>query len=193
LPECKVSTTDLWSFPDSLPRIRNLLLDFDSQKMAYPPQEIPAAVLSPKELAPSLPISGSAQVAHADVPSIGEPAEDFENVGSTGLSVAQHPRSPRSVSVVRTSSGQTGGLYPPATARGLDSAELDTPGALETKGQAVKWDDKLDEPNMVLELADGLALSGHSFGAEGKSIAGECVFQTGQCALFGLLVRGLVC
>lgn len=32
----------------------------------------------------------------------------------------------------------------------------------------------------VLELADGTAFRGISFGAEGKSIAGECVFQTGE-------------
>jgi hypothetical protein len=32
----------------------------------------------------------------------------------------------------------------------------------------------------VLELADGTAFRGFSFGAEGKSIAGECVFQTGE-------------
>ena len=32
----------------------------------------------------------------------------------------------------------------------------------------------------VLELADGTAFRGISFGAEGKSIAGECVFQTGK-------------
>ena len=31
----------------------------------------------------------------------------------------------------------------------------------------------------VLELADGSAYRGLSFGAEGKSISGECVFQTG--------------
>lgn len=31
----------------------------------------------------------------------------------------------------------------------------------------------------VLELADGSAFRGISFGAEGKSVAGECVFQTG--------------
>ena len=31
----------------------------------------------------------------------------------------------------------------------------------------------------VLELADGTAFKGISFGAEGKSVAGECVFQTG--------------
>lgn len=150
--------------------------------MAYPTSEIPPAVLSPKELAPSLPISGNAQVAHAAVdssnPSIVEPSVD--NASASALSVAQHPRSPRSASAVRSPSAQAGGLYPPATCRGLDSAELDTPGALEQRGQVVEWNDKLDQPNMVLELADGLALSGHSFGAEGKSIAGECVFQTGM-------------
>ncbi|KAF7796439.1 hypothetical protein EIP86_007616 [Pleurotus ostreatoroseus] len=32
----------------------------------------------------------------------------------------------------------------------------------------------------VLELADGTAFRGFSFGAEGKSVAGECVFQTGM-------------
>ena len=33
--------------------------------------------------------------------------------------------------------------------------------------------------NAVLELSDGSAFEGISFGAPGKSIAGECVFQTG--------------
>ncbi len=33
--------------------------------------------------------------------------------------------------------------------------------------------------DVVLELNDGSAFSGISFGAEGKSVAGECVFQTG--------------
>lgn len=32
----------------------------------------------------------------------------------------------------------------------------------------------------VLELSDGAAYRGVSFGAEDKSVAGECVFQTGQ-------------
>lgn len=32
---------------------------------------------------------------------------------------------------------------------------------------------------MVLEMADGTAYEGIGFGAEGKSISGECVFQTG--------------
>ena len=34
-------------------------------------------------------------------------------------------------------------------------------------------------PRMLLELADHTEYQGISFGAEGKSIAGECVFQTG--------------
>ena len=32
----------------------------------------------------------------------------------------------------------------------------------------------------ILELVDGSVYPGISFGAEGKSIAGECVFQTGE-------------
>lgn len=39
--------------------------------------------------------------------------------------------------------------------------------------------------NAVLELADGSKYDGVSFGATGKSIAGECVFQTGKLH-FGL-------
>jgi hypothetical protein len=35
------------------------------------------------------------------------------------------------------------------------------------------------ELDAVLELSDGSAYRGISFGAEGKSVAGECVFQTG--------------
>ncbi|EIW77899.1 carbamoyl-phosphate synth [Coniophora puteana RWD-64-598 SS2] len=34
--------------------------------------------------------------------------------------------------------------------------------------------------NAVLELSDGSSFEGISFGAEGKSVAGECVFQTGM-------------
>ena len=33
--------------------------------------------------------------------------------------------------------------------------------------------------NAVLELSDGSAFQGISFGANDKSISGECVFQTG--------------
>lgn len=37
-----------------------------------------------------------------------------------------------------------------------------------------------DAPKMVLELADKSEFQGISFGAEGKSVSGECVFQTGM-------------
>lgn len=40
----------------------------------------------------------------------------------------------------------------------------------------------------VLELADGSAYCGISFGAEKKSIAGECVFQTGSMPKIDLLI-----
>lgn len=36
-----------------------------------------------------------------------------------------------------------------------------------------------DAGDMVLELADGTAYRGFSFGAPNKSVSGECVFQTG--------------
>jgi hypothetical protein len=39
------------------------------------------------------------------------------------------------------------------------------------------------EVDGVLELSDGSAFRGFSFGAQGKSVAGECVFQTGEFAL----------
>jgi carbamoyl-phosphate synthase/aspartate carbamoyltransferase len=40
-------------------------------------------------------------------------------------------------------------------------------------------DDVMSSNEAVLELNDGSAFRGISFGAEEKSVAGECVFQTG--------------
>ena len=37
-----------------------------------------------------------------------------------------------------------------------------------------------EQGDAVLELSDGSAFQGISFGAAGKSVAGECVFQTGK-------------
>lgn len=76
-------------------------------------------------------------------------------------------RAPNSFSAVPAPK-PLGSLYPPATLKGIDA-----------DGLANDWDESMGEGDMVLELADGLALSGHSFGAN-KSIAGECVFQTGK-------------
>ena len=38
----------------------------------------------------------------------------------------------------------------------------------------------LPSDDAVLVLADGTAFYGASFGAPGKSVSGECVFQTGK-------------
>ena len=39
-----------------------------------------------------------------------------------------------------------------------------------------------DNANAVIELSDGSAFQGISFGAPGVSVSGECVFQTGERA-----------
>ncbi|THH14748.1 hypothetical protein EW146_g5629 [Bondarzewia mesenterica] len=65
--------------------------------------------------------------------------------------------------VIRSTSYFANGFpTPPVTAPSLQSVE--TKSAIDA----------------VLELADGTVSGGISFGAEGKSIAGECVFQTGM-------------
>ena len=38
----------------------------------------------------------------------------------------------------------------------------------------------IQSPDRILQLADGSIFSGISFGAEGRGVAGECVFQTGK-------------
>jgi carbamoyl-phosphate synthase/aspartate carbamoyltransferase len=44
---------------------------------------------------------------------------------------------------------------------------------------AASYSDGTEWADGVLELADTSSYRGISFGAEGKSISGECVFQTG--------------
>lgn len=41
-------------------------------------------------------------------------------------------------------------------------------------------EDRENSTDAVLELGDGTTYRGIEFGAEGKSVAGECVFQTGR-------------
>lgn len=79
------------------------------------------------------------------------------------------------------------GLYPAATLRGIDYL---TQSTSET-AQDLQWSDEMAEPDMVLELADGLAFAGTSFGAD-KSVAGECVFQTGKSIQHNLEARTLI-
>ena len=42
--------------------------------------------------------------------------------------------------------------------------------------------DQAVNTDAILELGDGSTFRGIGFGAEGKSVAGECVFQTGELA-----------
>ena len=49
-----------------------------------------------------------------------------------------------------------------------------------TAPPAINGENSLSASVAVLELADGSAFKGISFGAEGKSVSGECVFQTGE-------------
>lgn len=55
----------------------------------------------------------------------------------------------------------------PSTVSGIPAAPVTAPSNDGTTVDA------------VLELSDGSAFRGISFGVEGKSVAGECVFQTG--------------
>nr|XP_019044546.1 carbamoyl-phosphate synthase, large subunit [Kwoniella bestiolae CBS 10118]OCF23476.1 carbamoyl-phosphate synthase, large subunit [Kwoniella bestiolae CBS 10118] len=80
------------------------------------------------------------------------------------------PHVHRASSFVAPAPKPLGSLHPPATLKGID---------WEGMPDEPKWDDSMGEPDAVLELADGLALAGHSFGAK-KSVSGECVFQTGM-------------
>jgi len=86
---------------------------------------------------------------------------------SPAAAVTSSPAVSRSIAAVAQAL-PSGSLYPPASGKGIDFMAGET-----------EWNDAMGEGDMVLELADGLALSGHSFGAH-KSISGECVFQTGM-------------
>ena len=74
------------------------------------------------------------------------------------------------------------GSFPvrPALSR-LTSCSLNLPASPVTF--APLHDNGIEMDDGVLELVDGSAYRGISFGAEGKSVAGECVFQTGKYPL----------
>lgn len=127
---------------------------------------------------PSLQPAFEGAVPSANIPA----AEQAASLAPAAHSVVVHdstpPSSPRPIIARAAQSFAApvrvpGSLYPPATLRGIDAD-----GAA-----ASEWDDSMGQGDMVLELADGLALSGHSFGAN-KSVSGECVFQTGVYLLF---------
>jgi carbamoyl-phosphate synthase/aspartate carbamoyltransferase len=100
--------------------------------------------------------------AHDEVPAGTNPVSPGSPAPAAMVAVA------RGVSPAASTRLPVGSLYPPASSKGIDFMAGET-----------EWDDSMGRGDMVLELADGLALSGHSFGAD-KSISGECVFQTGE-------------
>jgi carbamoyl-phosphate synthase/aspartate carbamoyltransferase len=108
------------------------------------------------------------------------PSQSAQGPAATAHSAVVEPTSP-SPAVTRAQEAlvapaptrPVGSLHPPATLKGIDYQGV--------KQGDVEWDESMGQADCVLELADGLALSGHSFGAK-KSIAGECVFQTGKFA-----------
>jgi hypothetical protein len=66
----------------------------------------------------------------------------------------------------------------PAVARSQSYAPNGIPAPSIASPQLRATETK-NAPDAVLELIDGAAFRGISFGAQGKSVAGECVFQTG--------------
>ncbi|WVQ82025.1 carbamoyl-phosphate synthase, large subunit [Cryptococcus sp. DSM 104549] len=117
---------------------------------------VPSSDIPPQQQAASLAPAGHSAVAGELTP----PASPS----------AGRPNIARAASYVAPAPLPAGSLYPPATLKGID---------YEGMPAEPVWEDSMGEPDAVLELADGLALAGHSFGAK-KSVAGECVFQTGM-------------
>ncbi|KAG5636336.1 hypothetical protein H0H81_008387 [Sphagnurus paluster] len=60
------------------------------------------------------------------------------------------------------------------------SAHLPVPPVTAAHLRTDLQTDGSEQPEAILELMDGSTFRGFSFGAQGKSIAGECVFQTGM-------------
>lgn len=72
-------------------------------------------------------------------------------------------------------STKKGHLHPPVTfASEINETDAESSASAGTSAA------RRTPAKMVLELADGTAFQGYSFGAPRKSISGECVFQTGK-------------
>lgn len=115
----------------------------------------------------------------ADQPSSEQPTSAFDEAAPTLAPSSAEPRLAMSRSN-SSASIQSGNLPVPRSRASslLRAAPLFPSGA---NGQlAPPVAQKPSPPKMVLEFADGTAYEGISFGAPGKSISGECVFQTGM-------------
>lgn len=107
--------------------------------------------------------------------SLALPVDEVDNAPSGSSS----PTLSRSASLVNRSSRsktRQGSLSGLATCPSLDFMQSEL-SMLEQNGAS--QDKSSRNRRMVLEMADGTAYEGIGFGAEGKSISGECVFQTG--------------
>lgn len=124
-------------------------------------------------------LNGSAQVVSTPVNELPQPlfnmATDTNGEGSSSSLTAEGgamSRSPSMSSKRKTAAQQQRGLA--NAAAGYLHDPICFPTSFTETGAAQR------ESKMVLELADGTAFQGFSFGAKGKSISGECVFQTGK-------------
>ncbi|KNZ54234.1 carbamoyl-phosphate synthase small subunit [Puccinia sorghi] len=82
-------------------------------------------------------------------------------------------------------SGQQRGIHrlPPAAPSVPALIDLFTASPGESEDGNSEICDALAKKVMVLELADGTIYQGYGFGVSGKSVSGECVFQTGVSPL----------
>lgn len=127
---------------------------------AFPPQQIAINGASSD--------ASSSSNALLDTPAASDAAQDSAVSRSNSFS-----RSPVRGKHARKSTIR-GSLAPPVCFPAFDEPSSDaTASSTDLFSQA-------SSSKMVLELADGTAYQGFSFGAQGKSISGECVFQTGQ-------------
>ena len=87
-------------------------------------------------------------------------------------------------------SGPQPGIHrlPPAAPSVPALIDLYTASPGESEDGNPETRDALAKKIMVLELADGTIYQGYGFGVSGKSVSGECVFQTGACSLLAVSV-----
>lgn len=82
-------------------------------------------------------------------------------------------------------------LIPPVNAADSGAANAHSSSAAAPAFRpVVAVEDYTDVTTGALLLQDGTVFQGVSFGAEGKSISGECVFQTGTVLLMRWIIFG---
>ncbi|MBW0471021.1 hypothetical protein O181_010736 [Austropuccinia psidii MF-1] len=109
---------------------------------------------------------------------------DLMDVAARRAAAIKGPTGVRSPAVTRSSSVSVPQRGVPALPSASPSLSALTQLFTATPGEDEDGDltgrEELAKKIMVLELADGTIYQGYGFGAMGKSISGECVFQTGM-------------